>query len=125
MRVGIKHIEFWVSDLKKSMTFYEKLFEIIGWKKVKFNSFKSGETKIYFKEVNVLKRDSLGPRHICFHAKNREDINNLGEFLRKGNFKLIRGPVEMTGKLYSKGYYTIDFYDPDMYILEVAYAPKK
>lgn len=50
IKVGIKHIEFWVSDLKRSLQFYKPLFSLIHWKQVNGNGFSNGETKIYFVE---------------------------------------------------------------------------
>ncbi len=43
------------------------------------------------------------------------------EFLSSTKIKIIRGPMEMNH--YSEGYYTIDFYDPNGFIIEVAYTP--
>ncbi|KZD33220.1 hypothetical protein B4082_3288 [Bacillus cereus] len=34
---------------------------------------------------------------------------------------VIRGPIEMNH--YSEGYYTMDFYDPNGFIIEIAYRP--
>ena len=122
MRRGIKHIEFWVSDLKKSSNFYRKLFKILGWQELSESSFKLGETKIYFKEVKIVHVNTTGPRHICFHAETRKVVDEVGKFLKNQRAKIIRGPIEITEKDYSSGYYTIDFYDPDNYILEVAHS---
>ena len=36
---GIKHIEITVSDLQRSLNFYDSLFEIIGWQKVDKNGY--------------------------------------------------------------------------------------
>ncbi|EJV62712.1 hypothetical protein BWGOE3_21430 [Bacillus mycoides] len=33
LRAGIHHIEFWVANLEESLSFYDKLFSIIGWRK--------------------------------------------------------------------------------------------
>ena len=123
MSRGIKHIEFWVSNVHKSMTFYDGLFSILGWEKVSENGFKFESTKIYFKESRVLHCDSLGPRHICFLASGRDEVNKVGEFLQRNGYSIIHGPVEMCEPNYSLGYYTIDFRDPDGYILEVAHSP--
>ena len=119
---GIRHIEFWVSDLQKSLNFYSQLFKIIGWEQVNATAFKSGNTKIYFKEAKVSRIDSIGPRHICFHTGNKEIVDKVGKFLQTQNVKIIRGPMEMKEKEYSKGYYTIDFFDPDGYVIEVAHS---
>lgn len=122
--VAIKHIEFWVSDFEKAMRFYSGLFEMIGWKRVSENGFKASDTKIYFKEnKNVVMHQSLGPRHICFQAESRTVVDEVGKYLKAENTRVIQGPREVEGEKYSKGYYAVDFYDPDGYILEVAHSP--
>ena len=129
MPLGIRHIEILVSDLNKSVEFYSKLFSLIGWKQVDPTSFKFGDVKIYLKESTLSKRDStskqrdiLGPRHMCFNASNTEMVDIVGKFLNEYKAKIIRGPLEVFDSWFPNGgYYTVDFYDPDGYILEVAY----
>lgn len=121
--IGIKHIEFLVSNFEKTMYFYAGLLKIIGWKQVSENAFKAGDTKIYFKENrNETMRRSLGPRHICFGAESRKVVDEVGEYLKRQDYRIIRGPLEIEGEKYSKGYYAVDFYDSDGYILEVAHS---
>jgi len=124
MNTGIKHIEFWVSDLGKAMRFYAGLFEIIGWEQASENGFKTPGMKIYFREYrDLVMQKSLGPRHICFGANGRAMVDHVGEYLKECNARIVRGPLAIEGERYSKGYYTVDFFDPDGYILEVAHSP--
>lgn len=118
---GINHIEFWVSSYQNSIPFYTGLFEIIGWRRLNDVAFSTGNIEIYFKEASVSKLDTLGPRHICFQAVDREMVDAVYHYLQKVHARVIRGPVERNE--YSEGYYTVDFYDPDGYVLEVAYTP--
>lgn len=118
---GINHIEFWVANLAESMSFYSRLFSIIGWKQVNDTAFSTGETEVYFKEVDERIMRTLGPRHICYQAVSCSVVDEVANFLRSTEVKVIRGPVEMNH--YSDGYYTIDFYDPNGFIVEVAYTP--
>ncbi|MFE8702785.1 VOC family protein [Cytobacillus sp. FJAT-54145] len=118
---GINHIEFWISNGENSLPFYEGLFEIIGWKKLNDWAYSTGSIEIYFKEVSHARKDTLGPRHICFQAESREVVDSVFHYLVRNNIKIIRGPIERNE--YSEGYYTVDFYDPDGYVLEVAYTP--
>jgi catechol 2,3-dioxygenase-like lactoylglutathione lyase family enzyme len=118
---GINHIEFWVSDLKRSLPFYEPLFSAIGWRKLGEGEFSSGSTVIYFVERTVPKADTLGPRHICFQAASRDVVDTVGKLLTASSATILWGPVEMAE--YSEGYYTVDFRDPDGYVLEVAHTP--
>ncbi|WP_461488347.1 VOC family protein [Pontibacter sp. HJ8] len=65
--------------------------------------------------------DSLGVRHICFHAVSRAVVDQVGEWLKNRKGDLLRGPQEMP--LYSVSYYTVDFRDPNGFVLEVAHTP--
>jgi len=118
---GINHIEFWVKDLEQSMAFYSKLFPMIGWHALNRTSYSCGRHELYFKEMAVALHDSLGVRHICFHAVSRAVVDEVGEWLRSINADIIRGPQEMPQ--YSPSYYTVDFRDPNGFVLEVTYAP--
>ena len=121
MNAGINHIEFWVSDLKRSLEFYEPVFKTVGWSKLGEGEFSSGSCVVYFIEQAVKRVDAVGPRHICFQAGSREQVDAVAEILTQRSAVLIRGPLEMPQ--YSQGYYTIDFRDPDGYVIEVAHTP--
>ncbi len=114
----IRHIEFWVSDLKLSLEFYKELFLAIGWSHVDENGFSKDGVKIYFYEKQDLTRDIEvpGPRHICFQVENK-DIVDLVSNLSKVKDLVLHGP----GILHPNGSYMLVFKDPDGYILEVAY----
>ena len=104
------------------MKFYRSLFELIGWKELNDHAFSSGNTEIYFKQVNTAKPSTtIGPRHICFQAVSRRVVDDVAVLTAQSNASIIRGPVEAND--YSVGYYTIDFRDPDGYVLEVAHTP--
>jgi catechol 2,3-dioxygenase-like lactoylglutathione lyase family enzyme len=118
MNTGIKHIEFWVSNLEKSLNFYKQLFTIINWQLVDDNGFTDGDTKIYFIEQPVNLIPSVGPRHICFLAHSKATVDEVGKFLKNFNMSTIRGPLESDFK--GRSSYTVDFKDPDGYIIEVA-----
>ncbi|MEJ8802173.1 VOC family protein [Pontibacter sp. H249] len=119
--VGISHLEFWVKDLEESLLFYSKLFPLIGWYKLTRTSYSCGVHEVYFKEMPVAFHDSLGVRHICFHATSREMVNKVGEWLKSINGDIIRGPQPMPQ--YDSSYYTVDFRDPNGFVLEVAHMP--
>ncbi len=97
------------------------MFPIIGWRKLNEVAYRTGESEIYFKEVDEEIVRTLGPRHICYQAIHREVVDEVADFLSSTKVKVIRGPIEMNH--YSKRYYTIDFYDSNGFIVEVAYTP--
>jgi catechol 2,3-dioxygenase-like lactoylglutathione lyase family enzyme len=121
LKPGINHIECWVRDMKRSQQFYAPIFEAAGWRKLGDGEFSSGETMIYFLERPVTRVDTAGPRHICLQAVSREVVDQVGKLLAAAKATVLRGPMEMPE--YSPGYYTVDFRDPDGYIVEVAHTP--
>ena len=120
-KAGINHIEFWVSDLKRSQPFYEHLFRVVGWRQKSDTEFSSGSTTFYLVEQPVTRVDGVGPRHVCFQAASRSVVDDAASMLRSRSADIIRGPVEMPD--YSNGYYTVDVRDPDGYVIEVAHTP--
>ena len=121
MSIGIRHIEVWVSDLERSLAFYDGLFPLIGWRRVDENGYACGETKLYFLQRSVERQDSIGPRHVCFHAERRSIVDDVAAYIRTTGCELIRGP--MVGPDSRNGTYTVDFRDPDGYVLEVKHTP--
>jgi catechol 2,3-dioxygenase-like lactoylglutathione lyase family enzyme len=121
LKPGINHIEFWVSDLHKSIQFYNIFLSLIGWKQISEVSFSNGSMVIYFREMKeVGKINSLGIRHLCFQATEKKQVDQVYDALLREQATFIRGPLFM---LYSREYYTVDFYDPDGQVLEVAHTP--
>jgi catechol 2,3-dioxygenase-like lactoylglutathione lyase family enzyme len=121
IKAGINHIELWVSNLERSQAFYAQLFRAIGWRQKGDTEFSSGSTTCYLVEQPVTRVDGVGPRHVCFQAVSRGVVDDVASMLRSASAEIIRGPVEMPE--YSKDYYTVDFRDPDGYVLEVAHTP--
>lgn len=119
--VGIGHLEFWVKNLEESLLFYSQLFPLIGWHALNNTSYSCGIHEVYFKEMPVALHDSLGVRHICFHASSREVVDKVGEWLRSVNANILRGPQPMPQ--YDDSYYTVDFRDPNGFVLEVTHMP--
>ena len=114
----IRHIEFWVSDLKISLEFYKELFSTIGWFQADENGFSSDGMKIYFYEMKDLNTGLKvpGPRHICFQARSKVEVDLVAKIpnVKDG---ILHGP----DIIHPNGSYMLVFKDPDGYILEVAY----
>jgi catechol 2,3-dioxygenase-like lactoylglutathione lyase family enzyme len=119
---GINHIEFWIRNEAVSLPFYRRLFAILGWKEIGGRAFSSGRSEIYFKEEPGLEPSrSPGPRHMCLQALSASQVDDVARLVTDSGLQCIRGPVRMDS--YSRDYYTVDFRDPDGYVLEVAHTP--
>jgi catechol 2,3-dioxygenase-like lactoylglutathione lyase family enzyme len=121
MAAGIHHLEFWVSDLSRSFPFYQGLFQRIGWTQLNHFSFATKTCDFYLVEKpGMVRQDAVGVRHVCFQAEDEAMVQAVGAYLQEIGADIIRGPVKRD---YSEGYFTVDFRDPDGYVLEVAYTP--
>ena len=112
----IRHIEFWSSNIERSMDFYESFLGILGWKRTDNNGLSCEGTKIYFREANIPIQNTLGPRHICFNANDPELIDQVSVSLKQKEALILHGPAEL-----HPGNYMIVFKDPDGYILEISH----
>ena len=65
-------------------------------------------------------QNNIGLHHLCFRARNRDDIDKIKEKLIEMNAHIKRGPIEGP---WAPGYYYILFEDPDGIRLEVNYVP--
>lgn len=103
------------------MKFYNSFLHLIGWEQISEVSFSNGSMVIYFLEMKgIEKLRSLGIRHLCFQATKKELVDQVYQALFTEQADIIRGPLYMS---YSSEYYTVDFYDPDGQVIEVAHTP--
>jgi catechol 2,3-dioxygenase-like lactoylglutathione lyase family enzyme len=117
---GIRHIEFWVSNMDRSLAFYEPVFAALGWEHMDANSFRWEGMRIYFREIatieGVARGECFGPRHLCFGAENRSVVDIIAKHLQQSAVDVLHGPAEL-----HPGHYMVVFKDPDGYILEVTF----
>jgi catechol 2,3-dioxygenase-like lactoylglutathione lyase family enzyme len=117
---AIHHIELSVSDLARSSGFYKALLSGLGWSELRPGMYLKDGCEIYLQAAAASESGPRhGPRHICFRAGSRNDVDRVGTLLQAMNASVIRGPVAMPQ--YSATYYTVDFRDPDGFVLEVAH----
>jgi predicted lactoylglutathione lyase len=60
--------------------------------------------------------------HHCFRARERADVDEAHEFLKKIGARIVHGP-QQDG--YAPGYYSVLFEDPDGVRLEINHVPGK
>jgi len=134
MLSSIPHVDLVVSSFNKSLPFYKKLFEVLGWEKESETKGERGERLIYFagpggkldSAIGLRERQShnrstpydrydLGFHHVAINAPTRRLVNDVAAWLRKEGYKIESGPEEY----YNKNYYALFFCDPDGLKLEV------
>jgi len=123
----IHHIEIYVSDLEKSLTFWGWLLEELGyeayqeWEQGK--SYKLDSSYLVFVQTEEeylhipYHRKGIGLNHLAFYGESREYVDSLTKQLRKKGINILyedRHP-------YAGGddYYAVFFEDPDRIKVEV------
>ena len=129
---GIAHTFVTASDFDRSRAFYQKLLPFLGLKPVLdgdgFYYCVGGRTAFgirgcgpeYAGERFVQER--VGLHHICFRARQREDVDSFHEFLLEIGATIVHGPEEGA---WAPGYYSVLFEDPDGIRLEMNFVPGK
>lgn len=123
----IHHIELYVSDLNKSMSFWSWFLEELGyelfqsWESGK--SWKLGETYIVFVQTEErfldipYHRSRVGLNHLAFHANSRQHVNEMTDQLKaRGMDILYTDKHPYAG---GENYYAVFFEDPDRIKVEL------
>ncbi len=129
---GIAHAMLTVSNFDACLPFYERLLGFLGLKPViKGDGFfycVGGRTAVgitraedaYTSERFVQFR--VGLHHLCFRARERQDVDRIHDFLLELGAKIVHPPEEGA---WAPGYYSVLFEDPDGIRLEVNHVPGK
>ncbi len=129
---GIAHIQLTVNDFEACRPFYEKLLGFFGMTPViQADSFLycvGGRTAVavvpaeerYRHETFVQTR--IGLHHVCFRARERDDVDAIYEFVKTLGVKIVHPPEDGP---WAPGYYSVLFEDPDGIRLEVNHVPGK
>lgn len=124
----IHHIEIYVSDLKKTILFWEWLltkkftYEIFQ-KWDRGISFKLGETYIVFVQTekkylsNPYNRRNTGLNHLAFHCSSKEFVDTLTKELKEKNINILYADKHPYAG--GENYYAVFFEDPDRIKVEV------
>jgi glyoxylase I family protein len=136
-RGSISHIALTVSDLERSTAFYNKVFDIIGFKSVEVpeSTQQAMKTRLkawvgpgYSISIRPSKgefarrlhdRNAPGFNHLAFTAENRSEVEKLYEFLKQIGATILDAPTEYP---YSPGYFAVYFADPDGLKFEFAHV---
>ena len=137
MGAGIDHLDLVVSDLERSLAFYQELLRPLGYSRLSEIEGERGERVLYIGReggmgsVSLRERQSherpapydrydLGIHHIAFAAESREAVDERAAWLEAQGAVIESGPKEYT---YTEGYYSVFFYDPDGLKLEILHRP--
>lgn len=129
---GAAHVILTVSQFEKARDFYCELLPFLGLTKVydgnNFVYHVGGRTAVGIQrcapehEGERFVQNRVGLHHVCFRARNREDIDAVVAKLKHMGARIDRGPVEGD---WAPGYYYVVFEDPDGIRLEVNHVPGK
>jgi catechol 2,3-dioxygenase-like lactoylglutathione lyase family enzyme len=129
---GIAHVFVTVSDLKRARAFYVELLPFLGMQPVvdTEESFYcvGGRTAFGIRQCapeyrgEKFVQQRIGLHHLCFRARQREDVDALHAKLIELKATIIRPPREDS---WAPGYYSVLFEDPDGIRLEMNFVPGK
>ncbi len=129
---GVAHVMLTVSRIEECMEFYEPLLHFLGLKTVlKSDDYLycvGGRTAFGIQPADAkhagerFVQTRTGLHHVCFRARQREDVDELHEFLVARGTTIVHPPREDE---YAPGYYSVLFEDPDGIRLEMNHVPGK
>jgi len=127
---GIDHIDLSVSDLARSVAFYDAVLTELGFQKVSDDGtvvWRGGDTEIGVRAVQTLEetkrydRYRVGLHHLAFRAESRGAVDRFHAFLKSRDIEILDAPSEYPD--YGPDYYAVFFSDPDGMKLEVVHRP--
>ena len=129
---GIAHIQLSVSNMERSIPFYEKLLHSLEmvtlFSSPQFFYCIGGRTGVAISPIEPAFADQpynqrrAGLHHLCFRAKSREDVDAIYKTALELSAKIVRVPREDT---WAPGYYSVLFEDPDGIRIEANFVPGK
>ncbi len=131
---GIAHIQLSVNDPDRCLPFWEKLCHFLGMKTlIKGDGVVyciGGRTGILVRgapegeDQQPFDQDRAGLHHLCFRARQREDVDAVYRFLvDELDTHIVHAPED--GSRFAPGYYSVLFEDPDGIRVEVNHVPGK
>jgi catechol 2,3-dioxygenase-like lactoylglutathione lyase family enzyme len=128
--LGVEHLDLTVNDLQRSLPFYAKVLEYLGFRRVAHESYiawSNGHMGIGFRVAApeekgiAFNRYRAGLHHLALRAKSREDVDEFYQFLLQEGITILDPPAEYPQ--YGPNYYAVFFADPDGMKLEFVHFP--
>jgi catechol 2,3-dioxygenase-like lactoylglutathione lyase family enzyme len=138
---GLKldHLDMVVSDLERSLAFYQGLLEPLGWTRTATIEGERGEKVFYIggelgerwfalglreaqsdSHATPYDRYGVGVHHVAFEARSRGEVDERHEWLLAQGADVESAPREYD---YTPSYYAVFFADPDGIKLELVHKP--
>ncbi len=127
---GIAHIFLTSGDFHRSRAFYRELLPFLGLKPVLdgdgFFYCVGGRTAFGIRACapehagERFEQQRPGLHHVCFRAREREDVDALHARLQQLDATVVHPPEEAG---WAPGYYSVLFEDPDGVRLELNHVP--
>jgi catechol 2,3-dioxygenase-like lactoylglutathione lyase family enzyme len=127
---GIAHAFLTVSDFEACRAFYGGLLPALGMKPVMdadgWYYCVGGRTAVGITRGDPAQpgdrfvQARVGLHHLCFRARERADVDEVYELVKKLGAKIVHPPQEDG---YAPGYYSVLFEDPDGIRLEINHVP--
>jgi glyoxylase I family protein len=130
---GVDHLDLVVSDLERSLVFYQSLLEPLGYDDTSEIVGEHGERVVYLHGSGLVAvslrqaetagsydRYRIGIHHLAFQAPSREAVDDRLRWARAQGVEIENDPKEYD---YMPGYYAGFFRDPDGVKLEVLHRP--
>lgn len=137
IRGSPSHLDITVSDLERSVEFYQRVLERLGYRGMDevgagapcwgiadaAGSCFTIALKGAAPGKRFVKHDRYAPglHHFAFHVDSREDVDQFYEFLLGLGATILDRPALYD---YTPGYYAVFFADPDGIKLEVVFEPQ-
>lgn len=126
---AIHHIDLTVTDLGRSIPFYDRVMPLVGFRRsadVPEGPIWAGATC----EIGLVAARSAGPHdryspglhHLAFAAPSRAAVDELHAALLLLAVPILDAPAEYPQ--YAEGYYALFFADPDGIKLEYVHTPR-
>ena len=124
---GIAHLQLTVSDMARSVPFYERLLTslemVVLVRQKEFFYCIGGRTGVAISPgAGTFDQKRVGLHHVCFRARTREDVDAIHQVAVELGARIIRAPRE---DQWAPGYYSTLFEDPDGIRIEANFVPGK
>jgi catechol 2,3-dioxygenase-like lactoylglutathione lyase family enzyme len=131
---GVDHLDLVVTDLDRSLEFYNELLRPLGFTRNSEIVGERGERVVYIggtggASVSLRQAQSdahptpydryaVGVHHVAFFADSRDAVDERAAWLGERGAEIESAPAEYE---YTPGYYAVFFYDPDGIKLEIVH----